>query len=555
MSQFRNILITSLIIIHHQLEAQSVPQALDPGLSVEHVINVPPNCSRIAIDPVSHDLFYTNLNGDIHRVTLNDPITDNVVFTTADHHIQFLQGMVFYNSFLYLVGDVTSDVSHTHGMVMKGKLKPNGNAHWDTVMYTALYPTGNTFFDHGFSGITISPDGKNLYVNSGSRTDHGEEQNNDSLFPGTREVPLTSAIFKIASKKKKLFLPNDSAAIAKYVFCDGVRNSFDLAFASNGDLFGCENSGDRDDPDELNWLRKGKHYGFPWILGGDYNPMQFPDYDPETDVMLSKHRYAYNHGFYHNDPAFPPFPSGLQVVNAIQNLGPDADYFRDSVTGLVNDASITGHNLKSFTPHRAPVGLVFDYNDTLAEPYKGDAFMLGFQRQGDSSGVSPDGKSGTLLDPSEDLLHVKLTKNGFKYTMNCTRIVEGFNHPVDAFMDGNIIYVIENSVNDSANIWKITIPADINPPRTNKSGKETFVNIFPNPLSGNFNLHFRLLHSDHIIIKAFDLQGTEVANFGSYSIVRGENYLSLNFSGLNSGYYVLRLLGENESVAMGFVKE
>jgi len=449
---------------------------------------------------------------------------------------------------------VKPDTQQTGGMIMKGKLKLNGTRKWDTVAYTALYPAGNTTFDHGFSGITISADGKQLYINSGSRTDHGEEQNNGGLYPGAREVPLTSAVFKIAANKKKLYLPDDSALLAPYLFADGVRNTFDLAFSPDGFLFGCDNAGERDDPEELNWLRKGKHYGFPWIIGGDYNPQQFPGYDPDADVMLSKDRFGYKQGFFHDDPSFPPYPSGLVVMKAVQNLGPDCDFFRDSVSALVKDASVTGHNLKSLTPHRAPLGLVFDYENALAAPYKGDGFMMGYQQQGDSSGRTDDNKNGTLLDPSQDVVHVKLTKSGSKFTMHCTRIVGGFYRPVDAFLQGNIMYVIENTVNGPANIWKITLPASGSPQKI-EAGDDLFASVSPNPVDQNFTLNFRLHLSTQVTVRVFDLLGKPVTTLGSYEVEKGMNKLSLSLPSIAKGYYVLRVEGEKESVATGIMVE
>jgi glucose/arabinose dehydrogenase len=121
-------------------------------------------------------------------------------------------------------------------------------------------------------------------------------------------VPLTSAIFRIPYTAKNLILPADSAGLAPYLFADGLRNTFDLAFNTAGDLIGGENAGERDDPDELNWLRYGRNYGFPWIMGGDYNPQQYPGYDPDADIMLNKNRYGYKNGFFHDDPTFPPRP-------------------------------------------------------------------------------------------------------------------------------------------------------------------------------------------------------------------------------------------------------
>lgn len=460
------------------------PVALVPGITVEQFAPVAPLCTRMAIDPVSKDLFYLTLYDGIHRIDMQDPnLKDTIIFTPDDYHIVNLQGIVFFDRKFYLVGDVPFDTSQSQGLIMRATLKPNGTYKWDTVAYTELYPKGNTSFDHGFSGITINPTGDSLFINSGSRTDHGEEQNNGGLYPGAREIPLTSAIFRIPASSKNLYLPNDSAALAPYLYVDGTRNSYDLAFGPNGELFATENSGERDDPEELNWIRKGKHYGFPWMAGGDYNPQQFPGYDPLSDPLLMPERNPAKMIYFYNDPAFPPMPPNLQLQQGIQNLGPDANYYRDSLTSLMMQADETGKVLRSFSPHRSPLGLIFDLNHNLGIPYCGDAFMTSYQSQGDSLGVTPNHAPGCPLDPSEDLVHLELSKNadGSNYTTFATRIVTGFKHPVDAVIDSNIIYIIEISSAGNGHLWKITMPA--RPPKAiqNESG---CVDLFADPMGG-----------------------------------------------------------------------
>src|SRR5204862_5118195 len=125
---------------------------------------------------------------------------------------------------------------------------------------------------------------------------------------GTRDVRLTAKIFRLPANASILFLPNDANALrsAGYIFAEGTRNSFDVAFAPNGDLFATEIGPDRDMSDELNWLRPGLHFGFPWRIGGADNPQQFPDYNPQNDLLLNSNFIGVYYGYYHNDPAFPP---------------------------------------------------------------------------------------------------------------------------------------------------------------------------------------------------------------------------------------------------------
>src|SRR5262249_2958498 len=153
---------------------------------------------------------------------------------------------------------------------------------WSFLAQTEAYPKSGSAFDHSMSGIVVSPDGNSIYVNSGSRTDHGEVESDGGIYPNLRETGLTAKILQLPARASNLFLPNDATALraAGYIFAEGTRNAFDLAFAPNGDLFGVDNGPDRDMSDELNWLRAESHYGFPWRMGAVDNPQQFPGYNP-----------------------------------------------------------------------------------------------------------------------------------------------------------------------------------------------------------------------------------------------------------------------------------
>src|ERR1041384_6419063 len=65
---------------------------------------------------------------------------------------------------------------------------------------------------------------------------------------------------------------------------------------------------DADFPDELNWLRDGHNYGFPWRFGDQDNPQQFPDYNSKSDKRLSSDFFAVKSGLYRTDPTSPKSP-------------------------------------------------------------------------------------------------------------------------------------------------------------------------------------------------------------------------------------------------------
>ena len=478
-----------LICISSDLISQTMPVSLRSDVSVQFVMNVHEKCARVAKDPISSNLFYITSIGNVYEIeNLTGTPYYTLVYTAADHGIDFLQGMVFLDSSLFLIGNHLIDSTVMVGLIKKAVLQPSGSRTWVNVATSEAYAQSWTWYDHGFSGIVISPDSNYIYFSSGSRSDHGEEQNNYGMYPGMREVPLTSAIFHIPANSVNLFLQNDAVALAPYLFADGTRNSFDLAFDPNDNLFATENSGDRDDPDEFNWIRQGKNYGFPWIMGGDNNPQQYPGYIPANDALLNHSCNCSQKGYYHNDPAFPA-PTGLTFSPSIKNMGPDADKYREN-SGHVNDGSSSGNNISSFTPHRCPLGLSFDKKNILASDLQGDGFIVCFTRGGDSTGLDMYGYPGTICDPGQDLLHLELSPDGSgEYQMQVTTIVNNFSYPVDTYLDGNILYVIEYSYSGDGRLFKVTLPLSPSGIQEENKPEETF--LYPNPSTGIFSLNLK----------------------------------------------------------------
>jgi hypothetical protein len=457
---------------------QAAPQALDPSVQVRHLMNAASGSRpiRIVKDPRDSALYYLKQSGSIYRVTVNpgtNSSTEVRVYGTEHHGVSAAAGMAIGpDGAIYVVGNTsTNDGNSTFATIMKGVTNAAGGHAWSMLASTEAYPRSRTAFDHTFNGIVVDPAGKYIYVNSGSRTDHGEVQSVNGLFPNTREVALTAKIFRLPAIATNVFLTNNLTALrtASRIFAEGTRNTYDMAFAPNGDLFGTENGPDRDMAEELNWLRAGRHYGFPWRIGGENNPQQYALYDPSTDRLLDPRFIGVQGGYYHNDPTFPPAPANL--TEPVINIGPDADSYRDPVDGQVKDASAQGRVLSTFTAHRSPLGLVFDVDGVMADPFRHHGFVLSWT-PGDANG---DSVAGPFRDASEDLLDLELTKLGetklgetklgetklgeTNYQARVRRIVGGFSNPIDAEIIGNRIYVLEYG--GSFGIWEVMIPAQV----------------------------------------------------------------------------------------------
>jgi len=441
------------------LPATGAPVVLDPELSIRKVIDAGSGSFRLRRNPVDGALYYLKINGQFYRVNLSatpGASSSTLVYTSADHQVTSAAGLAFGpDGTIYLTSNTAvSNNTYTVSTVTKGVYNPtDGTRTWSILAQTVPYPGGTRIFSHQMNAILPTLDSRSLLINIGARTDHGEVQTDGGTFPGLREVGLTTVLLRIPIDSSGLLLPNNREELRAlgYLYCEGLRNTYQLAFGLNGDLFGLENGPDRDMPEELNWLREGHHYGYPWRMGTEDNPQRFAGYDPTQDELLNPSYSAVRQGTYRNDPTYPPAPTTF--TDPVINVGPDADRIRDPITGDVIDASDTGKTLSTFTGHRCPLGLTFDLERGLGSKFQGDAFVVSWTR-GVAAGASGDGPFG---DPSEDLLHLEFTSLGSNYQLRATRVVGGFSHPIDTALIGNKLYVLESG--DFDGLWEVTFPA------------------------------------------------------------------------------------------------
>jgi hypothetical protein len=543
----RSTLFVSFLLFSTSLFGQS-PQVLRSDLRIRKVHEIQ-NVNlqvRLAYDATRQAFFSINRGGDVYLLTPEGTgFRQERVSTASDHQLDYLQGIIVRDGVVYLCGNhVTQENVSGYGAVRKGVRTAGGAWTWTTVLKTAEHASSRTLYDHAFSGICFSPDGRDLYVSSGSRTDHGEVKSNDGKYPGLREVPLTSALFKIPANAENLEFANDSAKLQPYVVVRGVRNAFDLAFSPGGDLFSVENAGDRDDPEEMNWIRTGRHYGFPWEIGGNDTPMQFPDYDPAKDLLVNKNGWPGRSGGFYNDPTYPKKPTNLTYQRPIRNFGPDADKYRDPVTGAIRDASDERGSITTFTSHRSPVGLVFDVDRKLGGDYTGRGFTLSYQKGTfDPSGISSKSETGPMNDPSEDLLLLTLTRDGDDYRLNSHRIAGDFSEPVDAELVGNKLYVLETR----GAIHEITFPERKQELVLGLEPPSAGYRLYPNPSGGRFRLEGP---------EGVPAQLTLLDGFGR-TLHTAEQTLptELDLRDWPSGLYLLRVETERERVMLKVIKK
>ncbi len=523
------------------------PYPLEPGFQIDSVMVTRPNPNKMAWDSVSEHLFYCLPGGDVYEIAHPESPTptESLAFTFADHGITHPQGMHFRDSVIFLSGHTVHSPGYVTARISKGTLQPNGSRTWATVVQTHPHPSSI----HPFTSVMCDPQGQFLYWASGARTMTGEISDDNGIHPGRREGPYNSRLYKIPIGTVGLTLPSDSAGLdsSGYVYCWGLRNAYDMDWNAAGELFAIDNSGERDDPEELNWLQSGKHYGFPWKMGDHWNPLMNPNYDVTQDLLVNPLCGGYQQGIFAADPTFPAPPNTL-FVDPILNLGPSAIYERDSLTGAVQNVFDIGGNLRSFTAHRSPLGLIIDRDSLFDGDFRGSGLVLSYMPGGDSSGmspISPWGTPGPFVDPCEDMLKLDLQWNAGlgEYVMTSRRIIAGFYLPVDAVQVGNLVYVIEHRGGGRSNLWRVNFP--LNNGTSEFSYLRYAIGVSPNPMHHQTEIRIEVPSADVMNLTVNDLHGKTVFHADHWRVKAGSNTLKINLGGLAAGMYVLQVTGKS----------
>jgi hypothetical protein len=255
------------------------------------------------------------------------------------------------------------------------------------------YPYGVGGFNHGACRIAEGPDGK-IYLGSGSRTDHGEAGEDAAISklaeaphpdlpggPGFAGGEFTASILRFDPAKGQQ---------APEVFSRGNRNPFGFDWDDKGRLIDAEHGPMADHPEELNHIRQGVHYGFPYVFGNN----EKPDY-----------------------PDAPKPPPGLQFEPPIKNVGPG---------GLLGD-----HPMYSLAPHSAPGGMAFYRTGQLPKQYENTFFLARF---------------GNLVNYNRmgfDVLNIRLVEEDGQLVAHTERFLDRLGRPIDLCVSGGKLYVLE----------------------------------------------------------------------------------------------------------------
>lgn len=236
------------------------------------------------------------------------------------------------------------------------------------------YPWGVGPYNHGVNHIAQGPDGR-IYVNSGSRTDGGEE-GNSADYSKKGEEAITAGMWRLDPEAAKPEIE---------VIARGLRNSFGFCWDDAGHLMATDNGPDAHSPEEFNLIEAGKHYGFPF---------QFSDWE----------RKPYKHT--------PDAPAGVTFTRPFVNVGPDAISGEDDSPGAVKPKTSS-----TFDAHSSPAGVVY-LDKTWPAPLA-DSFLVA--------------RFGNLLarkvDVGFDVLQVK--PDFAKRTVTVRKFLSPMSRPID----------------------------------------------------------------------------------------------------------------------------
>jgi glucose/arabinose dehydrogenase len=361
------------------------------GFTLREVVRLPAHPTRLASDGRGKVLYVLCASGDVWRVEPGTGTQKQVLrgedYTDRQCVDRLLVGMTLDSTGrLYLVANERDDrgkLVMNRVTIYRTMRRQGGDPADPKPWLKTSYPWGIGPFNHGVGHIAFGPDGL-LYINSGSRTD-GNETGNDPRYSAEGEAPLTACLWRLDPRAKKPAIE---------VHARGLRNAYGFCWNDRGEMFATENGPDADPPEELNLIRKGAHYGFPF---------RFADW--------KKPPY----------PHTPKAPPGLTFEPPIANLGPDGGGSQKKP-------------MYTFDPHSSPSGIVF-LGEDFPRPYRGTFLVARF---------------GNLLDRPRvgfDVLHVALSKDAKgRYQARCRRLLSPIARPVDLHLSGKgKVYICEYS--------------------------------------------------------------------------------------------------------------
>lgn len=366
--------------------------AAPEGFTLREVVRMPNHPTRLASDGQGKALYVLCENADVWRVEIANGALRRILSgedyaSVGGGHVNCVGLTLDKQRHLYVVVNylregqpyVTNEVT-----IYRTTAQQDGDPAQPRPWLQTNYPWGIGPFNHGVGNIAEGPDGF-IYVSSGARTDDGEP-GEDAHYSPNGETPITSCIWRLDSKAEKPQLE---------VYARGLRNPYGFCWNDRGEMLATENGPNADAPEELNLIKRGAHYGFPY---------QFSNWTNKPY------------------PTTPDTPPGLKLTLPIANIGPDA-------------GGSAAKPLYTFEPHSSPGGIVF-LGDEFPASYRGTYLATRF---------------GNILQCSKDvgfdLLQIRLEKNSAGvYEARVKQLITPLARPIDVHLAGRgKVYIAEYS--------------------------------------------------------------------------------------------------------------
>ena len=270
-------------------------QAL-PGFNVELLYTVPKaeqgSWVSMTVDPQGR-LVVCDQYGSLYRVTT--PAIGTKGTTTVEPLPIDIGGA---HGLLHAFGHLYVMLNETSATPNKGKanrpsglyrLKDNGDGSYGEPQLLRAISGGG---EHGTHSLTLSPDGKSIFFNSGNHTKLPENLDLSRPARAWDEDHILPRMWDANGHARGLLAPGgyvcktDPEGKSIELFCYGFRNEFDIAFNSAGELFTFDADMEWDmgspwyRPTRINHCVSGADYG--WRSGSGKWPEYYADSLPAT---------------------------------------------------------------------------------------------------------------------------------------------------------------------------------------------------------------------------------------------------------------------------------
>lgn len=235
--------------------------SLPAGFEAEiyaHITEAPTSIADIEFD-VDGSLLALAIDGRIYRLRDSDgdgAVDEYMQVLSRDLSFEWAIGFAIYDDRIYI-----SDQERV-GYVEDS----DDDGIFDVYTNIVDELPGRAYPLHSNNGILIYDD--LIYLAVGSTTDHG---------PINHEYEAAILTMNLDGSELQ-------------VFAHGFRNPYDIDMSPDGRLFTTDNSPDALNaglmfipPEELNYVREGYHYGFPYVYGNGY-AIRDVDYETENPV-------------------------------------------------------------------------------------------------------------------------------------------------------------------------------------------------------------------------------------------------------------------------------